>query len=61
MPKKIFDIIFIFIGRILAEFFLIIIIFLLTSVFHIYMGWTVSYEELPSISNFRYVLAEFHF
>ena len=30
----------------------IIIIFVLTTVFHVGMGWTVSYERLPSISIF---------
>ena len=33
----------------------------LISVFHACMDWTVSYERLPSISVFSYVLADFSF
>ena len=44
-----------------VQFHFSIIIFILTSVFHTCMGWTVSYEKLPSISVFSYVLSSFPF
>ena len=33
----------------------------LTSVFHAYMSWTVSFERFPNISVFTYVLEELPF
>ena len=40
---------------------IIIFIFVLTSVFHACIGWTISYEELSSISALSYVLVDFRF